>query len=111
LHGDLHFGNVLLQNRNGRWDITGLVDAELAGIGPRGRELRALEAFSFREYADIGMRNAFLKGYGKGFSLDDYKLAYLTSELYPDFLNTELVKIIESADFSEDLGWIRIFSD
>jgi aminoglycoside phosphotransferase (APT) family kinase protein len=109
LHGDLHFGNVLLQQNVGQWRLSGLVDAELAGIGPRGRELRALEPFSFRSCTTPRIREAFLRGYGEGFALDDYKLAYLTAELDPDYLNVELVKTIESADFSEDLGWIRIF--
>ncbi len=42
LHGDLFFANILLRRDRGRWRISGLVDAELAGAGPRGRELRAL---------------------------------------------------------------------
>lgn len=111
LHGDLHFGNILLQQDNERWRICSLVDAELAGIGPRGRELTALEQFSFRQLSEPGMRDAFLRGYGDAYARDDYKLAYLTSELDPDWLNAGLLSTIESADFSDDLDWIDIFSE
>lgn len=110
LHGDLHFGNILLEQDNGRWRISGLVDAELAGIGPRGRELTALEQFSFRDLRVAGIREAFLRGYGDGYGRDDYKLAYLVSELDPDFLNMELLRLIESTDLQEGLDWLDIFT-
>jgi aminoglycoside phosphotransferase (APT) family kinase protein len=111
LHGDLHFGNILLEQNDNRWSISSLVDAELAGIGPRGRELTALEQFSFRELALPGMREAFLRGYGDGYGRDDYSLAYLVSELDADFPNTELLRLIESTDISDGLDWVGIFSD
>ena len=109
LHGDFYFGNVLLQRDNGSWRVSGLVDAELAGAGPRGRELRALESFSFRGLRTPGMREAFLCGYGEGYSREEYKLAYLTHELDPDFPNEELVQTIEASDGREGLDLIAVF--
>lgn len=111
LHGDVHFGNILLQQNQGHWHIAGLVDAELAGIGPRGRELRALEPYSLRGLAVPGMRDAFLRGYGKGYAGDDYKLAYLTAELEPDNPNKALLRTIEATDSTDDLDWIDIFGE
>jgi aminoglycoside phosphotransferase (APT) family kinase protein len=109
LHGDLHFGNILLEQNDGQWRISGLVDAELAGIGPRGRELTALEQFSFRDLKLPGMREAFLRGYGPGYGRVDYKLAYLVAELDPDYLNSELLRVIESADVPESFSRLHIF--
>jgi aminoglycoside phosphotransferase (APT) family kinase protein len=109
LHGDLHFWNILLERNEQFWHISGLVDAELAGAGPRGRELRALEPFAFRHFSIPGMRAAFLRGYGERFGRDEYKLAYLTSELESEFLNQPLLEQIERADCLEDLDWINIF--
>lgn len=111
LHGDLHFGNVLLEQDTGGWHISGLVDAELAGIGPRGRELTALEQFSFRDLTLPGKREAFLRGYGSGYETDDYKLAYLVSELDADFLNPQLLGEVESTKYSEGLDWVDVFTD
>ncbi len=111
LHGDLHFGNVLLQREDEQWHISGLVDAELAGVGPRGRELRPLEPYSFRALGIPGMREAFLRGYGEGFGRDEYRLAYLTCELDADCVNRQLLEVIESSDRLEGLDWIDIFNE
>lgn len=109
LHGDIHFPNVLLQHNNGQWHISGLVDAELACIGPRGIEFRSLEQNSFRQLMVPGMRDAFLRGYGEDYGREEYKLAYLTSELDPDCLNRELLEAIESACSLDSLDCITIF--
>ena len=111
LHGDLHFGNVLLQRDDAGWHVSGLVDAELAGAGPRGRELCALEQFSLMALRIPGMREAFLRGYGEGYGPDAYRLAYLTGALDPDFPNMELLKVIESSDHLDGLSWINIFGE
>jgi aminoglycoside phosphotransferase (APT) family kinase protein len=111
LHGDLHFGNVLLQREDEQWHVSGLVDAELAGAGPRGRELCAPEQFSFKGLGTHWMREAFLRGYGDGYGRDEYKLAYLTCALDPDFPNRELLEVIESSDHFDGLNWIDIFSE
>ncbi len=98
LHGDFQFGNVLLERDGAAWHVSGLVDAELAGAGPRGRELRGLETFSLRGVHTPGLREAFLRGYGDGYTREEYKLAYVTHELDPDFLNEEFLGRIEASE-------------
>jgi aminoglycoside phosphotransferase (APT) family kinase protein len=109
LHGDLHFDNILLARHKEEWHISGLLDAELSGIGPRGTELRALEAYSLRPLRVHGLRKALLRGYGEKFGPEAYKLAYLIWELAPDCVNKELLEVIESSSDLEDLEWIGIF--
>jgi len=109
LHGDIAFRNTHVQNSSGRWRVSGLVDGELSGFGPRGRELRVLEPLDFRPLALPGMRTAFLDGYGPDFPPLHYKLAYLDVELCPMYPNEALMAKIDSPEFSENLEWLDIF--
>ena len=109
LHGDIAFRNTHVQRSSGRWQVTGLVDGELSGFGPRGRELRVLEPLDFRPLALPGMRAAFLDGYGPRFSRTAYKLAYLDVELCPMYPNEVLLAKIDSPEFSDDLDWLDVF--
>lgn len=109
LHGDIAFRNTIVQEKTGRWSVTGLVDAELSGFGPRGRELRVLEPLDFRPLDLPGMRAAFLDGYGQEFSRMHYRIAYLDVELSPMYPNEKLLAEIDSPRFSVDLAWLDIF--
>lgn len=55
------------------------------------------------------MRNAFLEGYGEELARADYKLAYLTVELCPNYPNEVLLQKLDAADFSYDLEWLDVF--
>lgn len=109
LHGDIAFRNTLLEQRPRGWTVSGLVDAELAGYGPRGRELRVLEPLDFRPLGLPGMRAAFLDGYGEGFSRTEYKLAYLVVALDPDYPDNAVLEKLDSVEFSCDLDWLDVF--
>lgn len=63
LHGDYHFGNLLVDKRDSGWAVTGIIDAEEAALGD------ALWDLATMEYEDAfrgpHMRDAFLEGFGR----------------------------------------------
>lgn len=110
LHGDYAFRNVLVRQGPGGWQLCGLVDAELSGIGSRTREFWTIEPSDFRPLRIPGLRQSLLDGYGGRLSTEDYRLIYLMAELNPDHLSEPLIRQLDSDDFTPDLECLDVFA-
>jgi len=62
LHGDLHLGNMLFQQENGRWRISGVFDFGDAICGPAEYDFVAPGVLMFQGNRDL--QRAFLSAYG-----------------------------------------------
>lgn len=62
LHGDLHLGNMLFQQENGRWRISGVFDFGDAICGPAEYDFVAPGVLMFQGNRDL--QRAFLRAYG-----------------------------------------------
>lgn len=106
IHGDFSFRNVLMQPSPDGWQISGLIDMDMAGVGDRGYELWDLEIYDFRNMQLPGARQAFIDGYGAAMTRTDYQLIYLLSAIWEDATQAHFIKEMESDDFSPDLVWM-----
>ncbi|MFI6483683.1 amino acid adenylation domain-containing protein [Nonomuraea sp. NPDC050663] len=63
LHHDFHERNVMVAERDGRWELTGLIDVENALAGDPLMDLARTDYFAVR--GDPHRRHALLEGYGE----------------------------------------------
>lgn len=106
VHGDYAFRNVLVEKIQNRWEICGLIDLDMAGIGYRGYEFWDVETYDFKKIELPNARATFLNGYGDKLSREDYKLVYFNANLSEDEYNPDFIAQLESDCFSADLAWL-----
>ena len=112
-HGDYHYGNILVDCHDDLgWQVTGLLDFEIAFFGSPIQEFMKAEQLSFGQEGISGFRSEILKGYGPSIDQHAYDVLFLCVLLTSEWGHKKMKAIFaEGSDvvFDESLSFLKLW--
>jgi hypothetical protein len=112
-HGDYHYGNVLVDCHDELgWQVTGLLDFEIAFFGSPIQEFMKAEQLSFGQEGISDFRSEILKGYGPSIDQHAYGVLFLCVLLTSEWGHKKMKALFaEGSDVvpDESLSFLKLW--